>query len=61
MPSHSFSEYRDTRLWTAIEQSLNELLATHEVTVNTATDYVIGYLCQELVAKKVVVAAGAPT
>lgn len=59
MPSHPFPEHRDTRLWFAIEESVNELIATREVSVNTATDYVIGYLCQELVARKLIVSAGA--
>lgn len=54
MPSHRFDEYRQTRLWSVLEASMAELTATREVTVNTATEYVIGYLCQELVAKKVI-------
>jgi hypothetical protein len=56
-PSRPFAEYRNSPLWSAVEASLTELVATHEVTVNTAPDYVIGYLCRELVAKKVVVDA----
>ena len=59
MQSRPFDEHRDTRLWSAIEESINELIATREVSVNTATDYVIGYLCQELAARKLIVAAGA--
>ncbi len=58
MPSGPFAEYRNSRLWSALEAAITELVATHEVTVNTAPDYVIGYLCQELVAKKIVVDAG---
>lgn len=55
MMSRPFAEHRDTRLWIAIEQSINELIATREVSVNTATDYVVGYLCEELVARKLIV------
>jgi hypothetical protein len=54
MPSRPFAEYRNSRLWSAVEASITELVATNEITVNTAPDYVIGYLCQELVAKKIV-------
>jgi hypothetical protein len=54
MSSRPFTEYRDTRLWSVIEESIKELLATREISVNTATDYVIGYLCQELTAKKLI-------
>jgi hypothetical protein len=54
--SRPFAEHRDTRLWSAIEASINELVATREVSINTASDYVVGYLCQELVAKKLIAA-----
>lgn len=50
-----FDEYRDTRLWAAVEASIDELVATREISVNTAREYVVGYLCRELIAKKVVV------
>lgn len=56
--SRPFAEYRNSRLWSAVEASITELIATHEVALNTAPDYVIGYLCQELVAKKLVVDEG---
>jgi hypothetical protein len=53
--SRPYDEHRDTRLWNAIEESIKELTATREISVNTATDYVVGYLCQELVARKLIV------
>lgn len=49
-----FSEYRDTPLWRALANALTELESTREVTVATAPEYVIGYFCRELAAKKVV-------
>jgi hypothetical protein len=55
VPSRPFDEYRNTRLWSVLEAALAELSTTREVTVNTGADYVIGYLCQELVARKVAV------
>jgi hypothetical protein len=58
-PDRPFAEYRDSRLWSAVEASIAELVTTHEISIHTATEYVIGYLCQELVAKKVVVDIGA--
>lgn len=61
MSVRSFSEYRDTPLWTAVEEVLAELVASHEVTVNTAPEYVIEQICRELVAKKLVVPAGGST
>ena len=49
------SEYRDTPLWAALEGAITELSSSQEIVVNTAAEYVVDYLCQELVAKKVVV------
>jgi hypothetical protein len=59
MSSRPFPEYRDTPLWAAVEQTLAELGATQELVVNTAPDYVIGYLCRELVAKKLIASTAA--
>ena len=58
MSGRGFDEYRNTPLWAAIEATIAELAATREVSVNTAPDYVIGYLCQELVAKKLIAPTG---
>ena len=49
-----FDEYRDSALWAAVEGMVLELIATREIAVNTSPDYVIGYLCAELTAKKMV-------
>ena len=58
MSSRPFAEYRDTPLWAAIEATLAELAATREVSVNTAPDHVVGYLCGELVTKRLIVSTG---
>lgn len=58
MSPRPFAEYRDTRLWTAVEAMIAQLADSREVSVNTAPDYVIGYLCRELVSKKLIVPAG---
>jgi hypothetical protein len=55
--SHSVAEYRHTPLWAALEVAIAELTASHELSVNTAPEYVIEYLCRELVAKKLVVSS----
>ena len=49
-----FDEYRDTPLWRALANVLADLEASREVVVATAPEYVIGYLCRELDAKRVV-------
>jgi len=61
MPSNPFDEYRHTRLWTALEVTIAELAASRELTINTAPDYVTGFLCRELAAKKLIVAAALET
>lgn len=58
MPSRPFAEHRDTPLWSAVEATIAELAATRELSVNTAPEYVVGYLCGELVAKRLIVSTG---
>lgn len=50
----SYDEYRDTPLWRALAKMVEDLQVSREITVDTAPDYVIGYLYQELAAKSVV-------
>ncbi len=52
-----FDEYRGTPLWKALAATIQELTATHEISVDTAPEYVVGYLCRELAAKRVVAPA----
>jgi hypothetical protein len=52
--SRAFDQYRDSALWRALDEIVSELKATGEVSLNTAPDYVIGYLCAELTARKMV-------
>ena len=51
--SHQFDEYKDTPLWRVVAAAVTELEATREIAVATAPDYVIGYLCQQLVAGRI--------
>ena len=53
-----YPAFADTRLWRAVEQAVRELQATGEVSLTTAPEYVIGYLCQELVARDLVAETG---
>jgi hypothetical protein len=55
----SVDDHRDSALWIAVDKILVELRATREIVVNTAPDYVISYICRELVAKKLVTEAAA--
>jgi hypothetical protein len=52
--SRVYQQYEGTPLWEALAGALAELEASREVVVGTAPHYVIGYLCQELAAKRVV-------
>lgn len=54
MTQQSYAEYRDTPLWRAVAAALADLEASREVRVDTAPEYVIGYLCRELAMKWVV-------
>jgi hypothetical protein len=55
--SRARSQFQHTPLWAAVASTLAELSATGEVKIDTEVDYVIDYLCRELVAKHVVMPA----
>jgi hypothetical protein len=55
MSLHPPSKFRGTPLWAALGGAIAELAGSREIVVNTAPDYVIDYLCRELVAKRLVV------
>jgi hypothetical protein len=48
------SEYRGTPLWKAVDATLAELVATGEISVATAPDYVTAHICRALAAKKLI-------
>ena len=52
--SRARSQYQHTPLWAAVASTIAELQATGELRIETDVDYVIDYLCRELVAKRVV-------
>lgn len=52
-----FEEYRDTPLWRALGNIFSDLEASGEIKVETAPEYVIGYVCRELAAKWVIASA----
>lgn len=55
------SEYRDSVLWSTVQAILADLTTTGEIAINTAPDYVIAYVCRELVAKKAIAEAALRT
>ena len=55
--TRSYDEYRDTPLWRALAGIIADLEASGEIKVDTAPEYVIGYMCRELAAKWVIASA----
>ena len=49
-----YDEYHDTRVWRTVADALDELQKNGSVTIQTAPDYVIGYICQQLIVRKLV-------
>jgi hypothetical protein len=52
------SKHRHSELWSAVDGIVTELKTTGEIAVNTAPNYVIDYICRELIAKKLITDAG---
>lgn len=51
-------EYRDTPLWAVVAESVNELIAMGDLSTNTGPDALVAYLCQQLVAARLIGPAG---
>jgi hypothetical protein len=54
MSTSPFPEYRNTPLWRAVASIVKDLQVSREVALGTAPEYVIGYVCRELAAKRLV-------
>lgn len=52
-----YEQFQGSRLWQGLVVALQELQATHEVALRTSEEHVVGYLCQELVARDLVTPA----
>jgi hypothetical protein len=48
------SEYRHSALWSAVDSIIKDLVASGELTLSTAPDYVTAQICEELVARRMV-------
>lgn len=51
-----YERFRGSHLWQGLMVALRELQATREVELKTSEEHVVGYLCQELVARGLVTA-----
>ena len=49
-----YSEFRNTPLWSALERMLADLQASGEISIATAPEYVIGFMCRELAARQII-------
>jgi hypothetical protein len=49
-----YDDYKDTPLWRSLAEVLAELEASKEISVSTGADYVVGRLCERLVAGRLV-------
>lgn len=59
MPVVESDEYRDTPLWDVLAEAVNELIAVGDLSTNTGPDSLVAYLCQQLVAARLIAARGA--
>lgn len=56
--AHPYIEFEGTRLWTAVESAINDLVLNRDLVESTARPYVVGYLCQKLQNERQVVKEG---
>ena len=46
--NHPYKDLEKTKLWVKIEKALNDLEENKDVEIKTRPEYVIGFLCKEL-------------
>jgi hypothetical protein len=46
--SSPYEKHKNTSNWRIIEEALNNLVENKDIELTTASDYVIGYLCEKL-------------
>jgi uncharacterized protein YjbI with pentapeptide repeats len=56
--AHPYSELERTRLWTAVESAIKDLISNKDLVETTARPYIVGYLCQKLLNERQGVAEG---
>ena len=52
---HPYVEYEKSKLWKAVDVALLDLQKNKDLKITTAQPYVVGYLCEQLAKKKLVV------
>jgi hypothetical protein len=55
---HPYIGLEGTRLWTAAESAINDLVLNNDLIESTARPYIVGYLCQKLLNERQAVAEG---
>ena len=55
--NHPYSEFERTPLWKSIDSAIAELERNRDVELSTMREHVVGYLCQQLAAQRIVTAS----
>ncbi len=51
--SHPYSEFENTEHWKVVDAAIRDLEKNEDVKLETAREYVVGYLCKKLAGKSV--------
>ena len=55
---HPYTRFEGTPLWRALERALDDLVTNRDLVETTRREYIVGYLCQEVVAAGVRLSPG---
>jgi len=47
---HPYQKFQSTPLWQSLEEGVRELVANHDLKLETPLEYVVGYLCEKALA-----------
>ena len=49
MLDHAYVEFENTAVWTVVKKAINELERNKDLKLTTPDEYIIGYICKQLV------------
>lgn len=52
--TQQYNQFIDTPVWRTVAAAIAELEKNKDLTITTAPEYVVGFLCQQLVVRRIV-------
>lgn len=55
---HPYIKYEQDKIWTVVNDLINDLINNNDIELQTPIEYVVGYICKGLLDSQVINAGG---